>query len=34
LVAAGQTQAARFDWGRCAEGLEQLYFDVAAARHD
>jgi glycosyltransferase involved in cell wall biosynthesis len=34
MVAAGRTQAARFDWGRCAEGLEQLYLDAAAALHD
>jgi glycosyltransferase involved in cell wall biosynthesis len=32
LAAAGPTQAARFDWGRCAAGLEQLYLDAANGR--
>jgi glycosyltransferase involved in cell wall biosynthesis len=34
LVAAGREQAARFDWGDCAAGLEQLYLDAASAGHD
>ena len=31
LVAAGQQQAARYSWGRCAQGLVELYRRAAAA---
>lgn len=32
LVAAGRQRAAVFSWARCADGLEALYRDAAAAR--
>jgi glycosyltransferase involved in cell wall biosynthesis len=32
LVEAGVAHAASFSWGRCGEGLDQLYRDVADAR--
>jgi glycosyltransferase involved in cell wall biosynthesis len=33
LVAAGRQRAAGFSWRRCADGLEALYRDAAAARN-
>jgi glycosyltransferase involved in cell wall biosynthesis len=33
LVAEGRQRAAGFSWRRCADGLEALYREAAAARH-